>query len=149
MPKNKTLKLPSPVGRPQLYKTPEELQAKIDEYFASGFRMVERRNNKGEVYHVPKVTITGLVIFLGFADRTSFYDYEKMPEFSYTIKRARSFIEREYEEQLDINPTGAIFALKNFNWSDKQQLESDVNMAIKIDYTTEDLEDESIGIAQD
>ena len=115
------------VGRPPIYSSVEELQAKITEYFESGFEQVERqvRGEKGawETIIVPKITITGLVLYLGFADRRSFYDYEEKPDFSYTIKRARSFIEKEYEQQLDLNPTGAIFALKNFGWTDKQEFE--------------------------
>jgi hypothetical protein len=52
------------------------------------------------------------------------YDYEKREEFSYTIKRARVFIENEYEFRLNSgNPTGAIFALKNLGWDDKTQQE--------------------------
>ena len=36
-------------------------------------------------------------------------------------------IEREYEEQLQTgNPTGAIFALKNFDWKDKAEIEHTV-----------------------
>ncbi len=110
-------------GRPPIYETVEELQAKISEYFAGGYHKRPMVTPKGEDILVPKITITDLVLFLGFADRHSFYDYEKKEEFSHTIKRARSFIEREYEEQLAINPTGAIFALKNFGWTDKQELE--------------------------
>ena len=44
-------------------------------------------------------------------------------EFSYTIKRARLLIEILYEEQLQKgSPTGAIFALKNFGWKDRQEI---------------------------
>ena len=70
------------------------------------------------------ITISDLVIFLGFCDRHSLYDQEKRGEaFSHTIKRARSFIQREYEELLRTgNPTGAIFALKNFGCSDRQEI---------------------------
>ena len=118
----------NPVGHPPIYKTPEELQKKIEEYFDGGYRTRQIRvgnAKKGyEMIEVPVITISDLVIFLGFADRRSFYDYEERKEFSYTIKRARAFIEREYEEQLSLgNPTGAIFALKNFGWTDKQELE--------------------------
>lgn len=110
------------VGRPANYETPEELQKKIDEYFDGGYRTIRRVIN-GVGVEVPDITITDLVIYLGFADRTSFYDYEKKEEFAYTIKRARSFIEREYESLLKVNSTGAIFALKNFGWTDKTETE--------------------------
>jgi len=113
---------PNPVGRPPMYNTPEELQAKIEEYFEGGFRKV-RRIVGGKEVEMPKITISDLVLFLGFCDRHSFYEYEKKPEFTHTIKRARSMIEREYEDRLtENNPAGAIFALKNFNWTDKQEI---------------------------
>jgi hypothetical protein len=76
----------------------------------------------GEEIEVTYITMTGLAIFLGFESRQSLYDYENRPKFSYTIKRARLFIECEYEEMLRTNPVGAIFALKNFNWTDRQDL---------------------------
>jgi hypothetical protein len=89
-----------------------------------------REGNKRDGYTERKVdcpTITGLVLFCGFSDRQSFYDYEKKAEFTCTIKKARTFIEREYEELLHENPTAAIFALKNFDWSDKQEQTLTVN----------------------
>jgi len=114
-----------PGGRSPFFKTPEELQVKINEYFAGGYR--KRKTivgNKKEGYReieIPDITISDLVIFLGFCDRQSFYDLEKRKEFTHTIKRARTFIEREYESLLkDGNPAGAIFALKNFGWIDRQ-----------------------------
>jgi hypothetical protein len=117
-----------PVGRPPLYSTPEELQAKIDEYFAGGYRKTKHYLENGQAIDIPDITISDLVIFLGFCDRHSFYDYEKRPSFSHTIKRARSFIEREYETLLKRNNcTGAIFALKNFGWIDKQEIDSNVS----------------------
>ena len=110
------------IGRPPEYQTPAELQAKIEKYFKDGVRfktiIVGPANNRTEVtVQVP--TICGLCLYLGFESRQSFYDYEKKPGFTYTIKKARMLIEREYEEQLQTStPTGAIFALKNFNWKD-------------------------------
>lgn len=90
-------------------------------------KTIKIRNKSGEVIGeevIPAITITDLCLYLGFADRYSFYDYESMPAFSHTIKRCRTFIEREYEEQLRFgNPTGAIFALKNFGWRDKTEHE--------------------------
>ncbi len=38
----------------------------------------------------------------------------------------------EYEKRLlDKNPTGAIFALKNFGWTDKQQVDADIKAEVK------------------
>ncbi len=114
----------NPVGRPLKFKTCEQLDAKIDEYFTTGRRVVTKYDKDGKSYDVAKVTLTDLCIFLGFCDKCSFYDYEKKPEFSHSIKRARIMVEREYEERLETQySTGAIFALKNFGWRDKQDID--------------------------
>jgi hypothetical protein len=86
--------------------------------------MVRHHTKLGHVVEIPVITISGLVLYLGFCDRQSFYDYEKKPDFSCTIKRARTFIEMEYEHLLRTqSSTGAIFALKNFGWVDKSELD--------------------------
>lgn len=106
-------------GRPPLYKTPEELQSKITEYFHNcpDKRYVVTQNGAVEV---PTVTITGLALYLGFCDRHSLYDMEAKEGFSHTIKKARTFIEKDYEMCLrQTGCSGAIFALKNFGWKDE------------------------------
>lgn len=68
-----------------------------------------------------KPTVTGLTLALGFADKSTLYDYAKKPEFSHSLKRALTIVERGYEEALrESNATGSIFALKNMGWVDKQ-----------------------------
>lgn len=110
--------------RPSEYKTPEELQIKVDEYFNSGFRKKKMYSSEWKEYEVPAITMTDLAIFLWFASRQSIYDYSERWQFSYIIKRAQLFIEREYEERLSGNsPTWAIFALKNMGWKDKSEIE--------------------------
>ena len=100
------------VGVPPMYRDPKEMQAKVNEYFD----ILESKEKHA--------TITGLCLHLGFCSRQSFYDYEKKPEFSYTIKTARMMVEAQYEASLMGRYTaGAIFALKNLGWSDKQELE--------------------------
>ena len=109
------------------YKTPEELQEAIERYFKEGAtirKVIVGSGKSAQVVELPILTITGLCFYLGFESRQSFYDYEKRPSYSYTIKRARLFMEKEYEEMLSAgNTTGAIFALKNFGWTDKTELE--------------------------
>lgn len=122
------------VGRPPMYDNPEELQASIDKYFAEA--------SEG------KYTITGLVLFIGFADRKSFYDHEKKSEFAHIIKTARTRIENDYEQTLRSQySTGSIFALKNFGWTDKT--ESDINVkggltVILEDADSQDKEDKDL-----
>ena len=113
-------------GRPPVFKTSEELKEKISKYFNDGMKkrtvLIGRPPNQTSIkIEVP--TITGLCYYLGFESRQSFYDYEKRDGFSYTIKRARLSIELEYEEQLQHgNTVGAIFALKNMGWYDRQEI---------------------------
>lgn len=96
-------------GRPLTFSTAEELETACNEFVA---------NNAG------KLTITGLAMWLGFESRQSLYDYEKREEFSYIIKKAKLAVENDYELSLrTISVTGAIFALKNMGWQDKQQTE--------------------------
>lgn len=115
------------VGRPAKYETPEQLQEKIDLYFAEGVttkKVVIGKAPNNYTIEVEVPTITGMCYYLGFESRQSFYDYQNRPEFSYTVKKARLFIEQHYEEMLQTgNTTGAIFALKNFDWTDKQEID--------------------------
>src|SRR6478609_132401 len=102
-------------GRPRIFNSADELEKAIQDYFDK---------NPGNY------TITGLALNLGFESRQSFYDYEKEGEFSYTIKKARLTVEAFYESKLlSNNSTGAIFALKNFGWKDKQDVEHSGTMA--------------------
>jgi hypothetical protein len=118
-----------PGGRPLKYETPEELQIAIEEYFNQ------------EVIDEKPLTITGLALFLGFESRQSIYDYEKQGKFSYTIKRARLRIEHYAEMMLFTKaPAGAIFALKNYGWSDRQEIDfNDVKKPDMSRYTKEEL----------
>jgi DNA-packaging protein gp3 len=111
-----------PGWRPPEYENASELQAQVDKYFEWGYRKKKMYNSEGKEYEIPAITITDLAIFLWFASRQSIYDYSEKGEFSYIIKRAQLFIEREYEERLSwTSPTGAIFALKNMWWKDKSE----------------------------
>ena len=101
----------NPVGRPRLYATPEEFDKRVYEYQA---------HCKDEK---EPVTWTGLALFMGFSSRQSIDEYQKYDGFSDSVKRAKTFVEWEYEKRLcGDKPTGAIFALKNFGWADKTEL---------------------------
>jgi len=119
------------------YKTPEEMQLKIDEYFKEKVCHIPFLDKEGQplttkagkiVYDIKPPTIAGLSHYLGFASRQSMYDYKnKTPEFSYIIERTITLIEEYAEIQLTQgNSQGAIFWLKNRinnNWKDKQETE--------------------------
>lgn len=121
-------------GRPPFYKTPEELEARILEYFdyiqgevnaevetivtAEG---IEKTNYNREP---EPPTLTGLCLFLGFATLKSLYEYKKKEGFDYSIKRALTIVEHGYEMSLrKAAPAGSIFALKNMGWKDKTEVE--------------------------
>jgi hypothetical protein len=106
-------------GRPPIWTDPEAFAKAVDEYFA--------------INHQP--TWTGLANYLGFESRQSLEDYKKKEDFSYPIKKALLRIEEQYEGLAiySKNPTGAIFALKNFGWKDKQEVEQSGGIHIKFE----------------
>ena len=120
----------SNAGAPPKFDSVEALSVKADKYFdwIKGEQETSV-NASGEVQvvwkrHPEPPTITGLILFLGFESRQSFYDYVEKAEFSYTLKRYRLMIECKYEQNLHgTSPTGSIFALKNMGWKDKTETE--------------------------
>lgn len=101
------------MGRPLKYKTPEDLENAIEDYFKTRIGSIEKRRAP---------TISGLALWLGFEDRQSLYDYKERPQFSCIIKKAILMIEDYAEEVLlsgEGTATGAIFWLKNHKWTDK------------------------------
>ncbi len=100
----------NPVGRPLKFTSPEQLQIRIDEYFAKCEAMGKA------------ISITGLAIHLD-TYRSTLCNYEVQPEFMDTIKKAKQRVENFYEERLTLpNVAGVVFALKNFDWTDKQDI---------------------------
>jgi len=100
-----------PVGRPRLFSSPDEFEARVYEY------QQHCKDSK------EPVTWTGLALFLGLATRQSIDNYLEYPEFVDVVKKAKSFVEWHYEMRLcGDKPTGAIFTLKNMGWNDKQEL---------------------------
>ena len=99
----------NPVGRPPIWTDPLAFNQRVDEYF-----------NDKDILH----TWSGLALYLGFVSRDSLWDYSKKPEFSDSVKKALSKIESIYEQRMNKsnNPSGAIFALKNFGWKDRQEI---------------------------
>lgn len=99
------------VGRPRLYSSVEDFESKVQEY-----------RNKCLEADEP-ITWTGLCLYLGFSSRQSLDEYLKYPEFSDSVKKAKLMVEMEYEKALRKgNPSGSIFALKNFGWTDRSEV---------------------------
>jgi len=102
------------------WKTVWEIQPTIDEYFST----------------TPKDewTITGLALALD-TSRETLCDYQWIDEFSDTIKKAKLKVEHSYEIDLKKSGrTGTIFALKNFDWKDKTEVEN-TNLNLNKDVT--------------
>jgi len=97
------------MGRP-LVHTPQEVEERAAEYFATC-----------EANETP-LTITGLALALGMTSRRQLIEYSEREEFHNTIKDAKLRCEQFAEARLFGNsPTGAIFALKNYGWSDRNE----------------------------
>ncbi|OHD28150.1 MAG: hypothetical protein A2Y38_15575 [Spirochaetes bacterium GWB1_59_5] len=122
-----------PVGRPPKFATPEELSAKIEEYFDSCWedKVTEHTDDKGACtmstvrYQNRPYTIMGLAMHLDLS-RQGLCEYAEKGQFSDIVKKAKQKVEMFVEEQLlwSKNATGAIFWLKNHaEYRDKQETE--------------------------
>lgn len=152
MPPKKTKKVLKPEkqdltrgGQPRYLSSPDELQKAINEYFNNCPDKKYYITKTGDRIELPVPTISGLAYYLGFEDRQSMYDYEKIEGYSCILKKARLLIERKYEQMLEnSSPAGAIFALKNMGWKDAQQREitgKDGEPLVKKVYITDDDKD--------
>lgn len=122
-------------GRPRIYESVEQLEEAVYDYFyplkkfETGCGIAVGYDNDRDTNKKP--SITGLALHLGFADKTTLYDYRDRPEFSHPIKWALTMIEKYHEEGLsENNVTGRIFALKNMGWKDKQEVEQSGGLTI-------------------
>lgn len=138
-------------GRPPKYKTKEEIQEKIDQYFeeCKGTVVFDTEGNPlidkyGEVVVKDKrpLTITGLALALGFNSRQALLNYQGRKEFNDTITRAKAIVEQYAEERLfdKDGANGAKFSLANNfeGWKEKQQIEADVKNDLTINIELSD-----------
>ena len=108
-------------GRPPIWNDPDKFSEAVEAYFA-GCEIAKTNP-----------TWTGLALHLGFESRQSLQDYKEKEGFSYPIKKALARIEENYEQGLFTrNPAGPIFALKNFGWKDKQEVEQSGGTSITV-----------------
>lgn len=128
-------------GRPLKFKTPDELQNKIEEYFVDycgidklgnfGVKLDQESGKKvSSLKQIP--TISSLAIFLD-VDRETISNYAKKDKFFGTIKKAKEKILSFNESALyknAFNTTGVIFNLKNnWGWKDRNEV---LNMDIDV-----------------
>ena len=122
-------------GRAPKYRDPEEMQAKIDQYFIDCEGEV-LRNGAGDpvmdkwgnpiLIHARPPTSSGLARALGFANRKSLFDYKGKKAFCNTITRAMLRLEEYNEARLYDKEgcNGAKFSLiNNFGWEERQKQE--------------------------
>lgn len=134
------------VGRPPKYTSAEQIEGLIDKYFTEcegkplydkdGNICVDKYGNPVIVGQKPP-TVTGLALALGFTNRLDLLRYQGKKEFSDTITRAKSLVEKYAEERLfDRNGVhGAQFSLRyNFKgWSDKPEENADGERVVIVD----------------
>lgn len=126
------------VGRPPKYKCKEEIEEKIETYFAECEGKVLKDDEgkpilnkwgKPVVINQRPPTVTGLALALGFTSRQALLNYQAKKEFVDTITRAKSRVEQYTEERLfDRDGShGAQFSLRNNfkGWNDKIPSELD------------------------
>jgi hypothetical protein len=115
-----------PGGRPRKHRSPVDMQRLIDAYF-------EHCDEIDEPY-----TITGLALSLDMT-RTGLLDYERRGEFADTVKRAKARVEHSVEVgALRHGRAGHIFALKNYGWTDRQEIQQTSDTTLTIKWESED-----------
>lgn len=116
------------------YKTVEQLQAAIDEYFNycdNRIRQVYSAKADGviETLDPAPYTMSGLAYAMGI-DRRTLLNYSKDESFFPLIKNARDRVEADVEERMSDKQTftpGLIFNAKNnFGWVDAQRVDARV-----------------------
>lgn len=120
--------MPNKVGRPVLYKTKEELQKIIDDYFDwcdnRTKTIYDNKTGNEVVINWPApYTMSGLARRLGMS-RETLVQYGHKEEFSDTITCAREKVQEDIEIRLmeTRNEKGAIFNLtNNFGWKQKNE----------------------------
>lgn len=99
------------------FNSADELMEKVEEYF--------------DTTDVKFQTRAGLCVFLGITKMT-FHNYKngsQGQEMADVIEWACTRLENKYEVDLNLrpNPTGPIFALKQYGWKDNQEVEAKVS----------------------
>ena len=107
-------------GQPRKFKNAKELQKCLDKY----------REYLEESGKPP--TIAGLAYYTGI-NRQTIYNYEKDEQYFGTIKSFRDWVIMTYEEvAVEKGNAGVIFLLKNYGYTDRQELQHDGQMGVTI-----------------
>jgi DNA-binding XRE family transcriptional regulator len=142
-------------GQPRKFQTVAELQAAIDGYFESCFAELPMRDKDGNVVldaagkpyierlQVEPFTITGLALALD-TSRETLMDIENgnwsyTEEYSDAISRAKLRCQNYAEKQMYTakSANGPIFALKNYGWKDKQEIDTNATGSIEVVFSSD------------
>lgn len=120
-------------GKPRIFNTVEELEQKINEFYD----YCES--------HEETLTFERLATFIG-VDRKTIYNYRQRDEYLPTFKKVQERILADIMSKglgNKINPTFGIFCLKNYGYTDKQEIEStNTNKNISLEHlTTQEIKD--------
>lgn len=119
------------------YKTVEEMQAVIDQYFedckgkpiiGDDGQPILDKYGQPFIINAHPPTVTGLALALGFTSRQALLNYQAKKAFVDTVLRAKARIEAYAEERLfdRDGQRGAEFSLKyNFRWADEKKQNED------------------------
>lgn len=114
-------------GRPLKFKTVEELQKAVDEYFIwcdnrTKKIWIEKTQSEALVSDPAPYTMSGLARRLDLS-RKSLINYKRRTKYLHTIKEARMRVHEDVETRLmDKGGVGPIFNLKNnFGWKDESR----------------------------
>lgn len=125
------------MGRPSKYKTVEEMQAVIDQYFedckgepinGDDGQPILDKYGQPFIINAHPPTVTGLALALGFTSRQALLNYQAKKAFVDTVLRAKARIEAYAEERLfdRDGQRGEEFSLKyNFRWVDEMKQDED------------------------
>lgn len=103
-------------NKPLKFKTAQDLQNKINAYF-----------KECKLKEIP-LSITGLALALD-TNRQTLINYQNKDGYENIIDRAKLMIENAYEIRLINNGrSGDIFALKNFGWTDRQEIDNNIKV---------------------
>ena len=109
-----------PRGRPPKWDSPDRMAIAMEAYFGS----------------IPpnQYRVTALALALDLT-REGLNEYSQKPDFSDVVKKAKDRVADSYETDLRGKyVAGAIFALKNMGWSDRQEVEHIGDFIIQVVY---------------
>jgi hypothetical protein len=127
------------VGKPRIFGKPEEMEARIEEYFDKcekrTINVFLKDKTEPTVVPSPKIpTIAELAAELGM-DRMTFYNYAERDEYIDIIKKARNRILAAMESSMindDKPKAGIIFVAKNYGYTDAQEITHRADFVLQI-----------------